>query len=164
MVVPALLRRLLTDALDADTFAVSDTRPEEAFLKRVVLVVQQDGITSASSALRFLASPASARTIAVVDRTANVMDAAEALVAARFAFGARSPYSPDLVLVHEFAIKPFVEAVIKQSSKHLAGENGEARAAEPQRGSSVLDLVQKEKGAQVLVSGSNWGVVEVLDR
>ena len=109
-----------------------------------------------------LMSPSNLRTVAIVDRTGNVTDAAKALVAARFALGGRSPYSPDLVLVHEFAMKPFVEAVIQHASKYLAGENGEARSLT--RKSSLLETIQRDRTSRVLVSGSNWGVVEVQDR
>ncbi|EAW20800.1 uncharacterized protein NFIA_113300 [Aspergillus fischeri NRRL 181] len=166
MALPAVLRRILTQALDADTFAISEERPDAAFLSRV-LMVSQTG--SAPLAERSLLSPANARTVAVVDRTAYVPAAAEALVAARFAFGGRSTYSPDIVLVNEFAMKQFVEAVIQQASRYLAGPNGEARqgASNPRRfgpSASLLDAAHKDTGARVLVSGSGWGVVEVHDR
>lgn len=166
MAVPALLRKLLPEALDADTFAVSEERPTDAFLSKVILVLQQEQ-SSNVPALCSLASPVTSRTVAVVDRSTNVAEAARQLVAARFAFGGLSTYSPDAVLVHEFAMKPFFEAVIQQSSIHLAGQNGEARqtVTATQKGRpSLLDIAQKDSGARVLVSGSNWGVVEVHDR
>lgn len=110
-----------------------------------------------------LVSPADLRVVAVVDRTGNVTQAARELVAARFALGGRSPYSPDVVFVHEFAMKPFVEAVITHASKYLAGENGEERSLA--RKSSLLGAIQKsDRSCRILVSGSNWGVVEVQDR
>lgn len=109
-----------------------------------------------------LVSPANLRVVAIVDRSGDVGQAAEALVAARFALGGRSTYSPDVVLVHEFAMKPFVEAVITHASKYLAGENGEGRCLS--RKSALLETIQKDRTSRVLVSGSNWGVVEVQDR
>ncbi|GFG23053.1 aldehyde dehydrogenase family 3 member B1 [Aspergillus udagawae] len=166
MVLPAVLRRILSQALDADTFAISEERPDAAFLSRVFMVSQTG---SAPLAKRSLLSPSNARTVAVVDRTADVAAAAEALVAARFAFGGRSTYSPDMVLVNEFAKKRFVEAAIQQASRYLAGPNGETRqeASNPRRfgpSASLLDAAHKDAGARVLVSGSGWGVVEVHDR
>ncbi|KAK4916124.1 hypothetical protein LTR66_017039 [Elasticomyces elasticus] len=87
------------------------------------------------------------------------------MVAARFALGGRSPYSPDVVFVHEFAMKPFVEAVITHASKYLAGENGAARSLTRRSSrSTLMEAVKKDQSARVLVSGSNWGVVEVQDR
>lgn len=158
--LPVLLRKVLTDALDHDTFAITAQRPDSSFLSKALVVVQND-----TEGLHGLISPAASRTVAVVDRTAKVAEAAQALVAARFALGGRSPYSPDVVLVNEFVMKPFVEAVIQQASKYLAGENGEARqATSSSRRSALLDAIHKDRNARALVSGSNWGVIEVQDR
>ncbi|PYH48926.1 uncharacterized protein BP01DRAFT_420657 [Aspergillus saccharolyticus JOP 1030-1] len=167
MALPALLKKILPPALDADTFAVSEERPDGSFLDQVIIIDQNDGRGLVSR--QTISSPSTARTIAVVDRTADVPAAAEALVAARFTFGGRSPYSPDVVLVQEFVMKEFMEAVLQRSSKYLGGQNGEARQAvvNPRRtsaGASLLDAAYKDAGARVLVSGSEWGVVEVLDR
>ncbi|CAG8946442.1 unnamed protein product [Penicillium salamii] len=154
--LPALIRSILPDALDHDTFTITAQRPDASFLSKALMVVQ----TGESYA--GLVSPANLRVVAIVDRTGDVDQAAEALVAARFALGGRSTYSPDVVLVHEFAMKPFVEAVITHASKYLAGENGEGRSLS--RKSVLLETIQKDRTSRVLVSGSNWGVVEVQDR
>ncbi|RAK97979.1 aldehyde dehydrogenase PutA [Aspergillus ibericus CBS 121593] len=166
MALPAVLKKILPQALDADTFAISEERPDSAFLERTHVVAQNDSIPLSSSTL---SSPISSKTVAVVDRTANIPAAAEALVSARFAFGGRSTYSPDVVLVQEFAMKEFVEAIIQRSSKYLGGQNGEARqtVVNPRRsssGASLLDAAHKDASARVIVSGSEWGVVEVHDR
>lgn len=160
MALPALLRQFLPEALDHDTFAITAQRPDSSFMSET-LVVAQTGPDTPSG----LVSPATCRTVAIVDRTANIREAAPALVAARFALGGRSTYAPDVVLVNEFVMKPFVEAVIQHASRYLAGENGEGRhvPVSPRR-SSVLDSILKDRSARVLVSGSNWGVVEVQDR
>lgn len=166
MAVPALLRKILPQALDSDTFAVSEERPDVTFLNKVKMVVQ-DNNASGPMSERCLVSPTTARTVAVVDRTADLVQAAKSLVEARFTFGGHSPYAPDVVLVHEYSMKPFVEAMIQFSSKSLAGENGRARHSGSRRLSpepSLLDTAQKDAGSRVLVSGSNWGVVEVHDR
>ena len=166
MAVPALLRKILPQALDSDTFAVSEERPDVTFLNKVKMVVQ-DNNASGPMSERCLVSPTTARTVAVVDRTADLVQAAKSLVEARFTFGGHSPYAPDVVLVHEYSMKPFVEAMIQFSSKSLADENGRARHSGSRRLSpepSLLDTAQKDAGSRVLVSGSNWGVVEVHDR
>ncbi|OJI81685.1 hypothetical protein ABZX51_002027 [Aspergillus tubingensis] len=166
MAVPGVLKKILPQTLDADTFAISEERPDTAFLNKTHIIAQSDSITPSSNSL---SSPTSARTVAIVDRTANISAAADALVSARFAFGGRSTYSPDVVLVQEFAMKEFVEAIIQRSSKYLAGQNGDARqtAVNPRRsssGASLLDAAYKDASARVIVSGSEWGVVEVHDR
>ncbi|KAJ5560667.1 hypothetical protein N7513_003066 [Penicillium frequentans] len=160
LALPALLRRILPDALDHDTFAITAQRPDGSFLSKALMVVQTE-----SDAPSGILSPATARTVAVVDRTGKVAEAAQALVAARFALGGRSPYAPDVVLVNEFVMKPFVESIIQHASKYLAGENGEARQGSgSSRRSGLLDSITKDRSARVLVSGSNWGIVEVQDR
>ncbi|GKZ82234.1 hypothetical protein AnigIFM56816_007042 [Aspergillus niger] len=166
MAIPVVLKKILPQTLDADTFAISEERPDNTFLSRTHIIAQSDSITPSSNTL---SSPTTARTVAIVDRTANISAAAEALVSARFAFGGRSAYSPDVVLVQEFAMKEFVEAIIQRSSKYLAGQNGDARqtAVNPRRtssGVSLLDTAFKDASARVIVSGSEWGVVEVHDR
>lgn len=159
LALPALLRRILRDALDHDTFAITAQRPDSSFLSKALMVVQTESDTPSG-----LLSPATARTVAVVDRTGKIAEAAQALVAARFALGGRSPYAPDVVLVNEFVMKPFVESIIQHASKYLAGENGEARQGSGSRRSGLLDSITKDRNARVLVSGSNWGIVEVQDR
>ncbi|KAL4945235.1 hypothetical protein BDV06DRAFT_231402 [Aspergillus oleicola] len=171
MALPPLLARIFTQALDADTFAISEERPDAAFMEKVLVVAQTD--IGPASYPRALTSPVTARTVAVVDRTADLSSAAKSLVAARFAFSGRSTYAPDVVLVHEFALKGLVEALILHSSKHLSGPEGEEREKavtvsnnprRPSLGQSALDVAYKDPSARVLVSGSGWGVVEVYDR
>lgn len=163
MSLPNLLRKILTTSLDADIFAISEERPSTAFLtlNQVLPILQTESYNTAQS----LSIIPTAKTLAIVDRTANISYAAEQLVAARFAFGGHSPYSPDLVLVNEFVMKEFIEAVIQQSGRYLGPESAakNQRMARP-NGVSVLDQAFKEKGARVVVSGSGWGVVEVLER
>jgi hypothetical protein len=138
MSLPALLRQILPEALDHDTFTITSQRPDSSFLSKTLMVVQTGADDSNG-----LISPATSRSVAIVDRTGNISEAAQSLVAARFALGGRSPYC----------------------SKYLAGENGEARqvTSTPRR-TGVLDSIHKDRTARVLVSGSNWGVVEVQDR
>ncbi|GES64003.1 aldehyde dehydrogenase PutA [Aspergillus terreus] len=165
MFLPRLLRKILTQALDKDTFAVSEERPELAFLDRVLMVVQHNSGTVSNRSL----VSSTGRTVAVVDRTAHINEAAEALVTARFAFSGRSPYAPDVVLVQEFAMKAFVESVIQHASKLLAGQNGEARknavnSGRSSPGASLVDLARKDPSCRILVSGTGWGIIEVQDR
>ncbi len=166
MALPPLLRQILPQALDADTFAISEERPDAAFLTKALVVAQ---VNTPSISENSVTSPATARTVAVVDGTADMPAAAKALVDARFAFGGRSTYSPDVVLAHEFAMKAFVELVILHSSKYLSGPTGEERqkAVNPRRASSGLsfiDLAHRDPSARVLVSGTGWGIVEVHNR
>ncbi|KAJ5992340.1 aldehyde dehydrogenase PutA [Penicillium sp. IBT 35674x] len=152
--VSALLRKVLVDAFDQDIFAISEQRPDDEFLSRTVVINQQAS---------FSASSVDPRAIAVVDRTANISQAADALASARFRFGGRSPYAPDIVLVHEFILKDFVESVTRASWSHCAVENKRSIAAHS-LDESLLKETEHVSEARIVVSSSNWGIVEVQDR
>ncbi|CAH0054432.1 unnamed protein product [Clonostachys solani] len=63
-----------------------------------------------SAALRLTPS----YTVAIVDRTADLSLAAQALCAARFSFKGKSPYAPDVVIVNEWVLEPFIRACIRE--------------------------------------------------
>lgn len=116
--------------------------------------------------LRSLISPSTARTVAVVDRTANVVNAAGLLVSARFAFSGRSHYAPDVVLVNEYVVQPFLAAVVRYSSRYLA-ENGTPKVAEKERHDpkdSLLKSIDNGPETRVVLSGTSGGLVELKDR
>ncbi|KAJ5912896.1 aldehyde dehydrogenase PutA [Penicillium tannophilum] len=136
--VSALLRKILVEAFDQDIFAISEQRPDDGFLSRTVVIDQE---------VNFSASSVGPKAIAVVDRTANISQAAEALASARFRFGGRSPYAPDIVLVHD----------------HCAVESKRSIAEYPSD-ISLLKETERVSGARIVVSGSDWGIVEVQDR
>ncbi|PIG80018.1 aldehyde dehydrogenase PutA [Aspergillus arachidicola] len=160
--VTALLRGVLTGALDSDTFAISESRPDAEFLSTTRVLNQQSSDRLTPSILE---SPNALRTVAVVDRTANLQEAAIDLVLARFAFNGSSPYAPDVVLVNQFSMQPFVELVIKHVAKHVGSDNrGSNSLPKRPRQSSVLDQIGSEKGAKVIVSGTGWGVALIQDR
>ncbi|KAK4496956.1 hypothetical protein PRZ48_011405 [Zasmidium cellare] len=112
--LPRLLRQLLTEALDADVFAVAASPiKDEALLNKAICVLQndiQDGQPKTNQVTHFT----QANTVAIVDRTADVQTAARELVAARFSFRGGSPYAPDVVLVNEFRKKDFLQAVVSE--------------------------------------------------
>nr|AAT65709.1 putative dehydrogenase [Aspergillus flavus] len=160
--VTALLRGVLTGALDSDTFAISESRPDAEFLSTTRVLNQQSSDRLTPSILE---SPNTLRTVAVVDRTADLQEAAIDLVRARFAFNGSSPYAPDVVLVNQFFMQPFVELVIKHVAKHVGSDNrGSNSLPKRPRQSSVLDQIGSEKGAKVIVSGTGWGVALNLTR
>ncbi|TKA76331.1 hypothetical protein B0A49_02688 [Cryomyces minteri] len=144
--VPNLLSRLLKDALDGDTFAIASSRVEDA---------------------HFLARCLQARVIAVVDRTANLEEAAKALVTARFSFGGKSPYAPDCVLVNEFSKKDFLKAVTSQSIAFLTEQNGsldKGRVNRRLEGKALVDEVREDGAARIVASGTNGAIVDVERR
>lgn len=164
LAVTALLRNWLRETLDQETFAISDSRPGDSeFLSHCVQVLQNGSDEPAPPTSVRWVSPA-ARSVAIVDRTANLDKAASALVTTRFSFGGKSPYAPDLVLVNEFAMKEFLNAVLRHSTKYLAEQNS---SSEGHRRNSAKDLVEearKQEGTRIVVSGANGTVLEVKSR
>ena len=103
---------LLPPALDRDTFSISKTRLEDEQISQIGLLVDQTNTTSISHSDQFLSQP-NTRTLAIVDRTANIDLAAREIVTARLPPYNTSPYTPDLVIVNNFVIEYFVDACLK---------------------------------------------------
>ncbi|KAL3440791.1 hypothetical protein BJX65DRAFT_316136 [Aspergillus insuetus] len=101
---------ILFTCLDAETYALLDSQPTEAEEDQVALVVDQTGELSLA---KCLSSKPQLRSIAVVDRTANVEQAASAILAAHVSYRGASPHAPDLILVNEWVKKKFVDACIR---------------------------------------------------
>ncbi|KAJ5122211.1 aldehyde dehydrogenase PutA [Penicillium atrosanguineum] len=136
-----LLQDLLIQALDRDTFAISEKRPDDAFLRKTLLINQEESMSS--------------RVAAVVDRSADIAKAADRLVSARFAFGGASPYSPDIVLVHEAVLKSFLEETARGTWKYCA--MNAKRSFSSESVPELLSKTEKNPDAQVIVTGTGWG-------
>jgi aldehyde dehydrogenase (NAD+) len=141
---------------------------DATFLASCVQVLQTGSKETLSS--KTVLSSSEAPVIGIVDRSANLEDAAEALLTARFSFGGNSPYAPDVVLVNEFVKKEFLNAVIRKSINFLTGRNeneildeNNTRGRRPQD-TSFQDRVTSLKGVKVITSGSNSTIVEVTER
>ncbi|RDH31261.1 aldehyde dehydrogenase PutA [Aspergillus welwitschiae] len=161
-----LLWNILTDALDNDILAVCEERPSLSFLQNTLVVAQRRLDDLAAEGLRVLI-PQDERVAAIVDRTANVDEAAAGLVMSRFAFGGRSPYAPDIVLVNEFCLGRFIEAVIKHAAAWMRSGSLSQDACivtGQKKLRSLLDGVAPEDGVQTIVSGDDWGVVQIRNR
>ena len=166
----ALLRKLLTHALDSDTFAVVETTPDDQdpIWERCVRVDQAPNESTPS--FTRLISPSKSRVVCVVDRTANVERAARAIVRARFSFKGRSPYAPDIVLVNEFRQKDLCNATVQELTKHFAehmdsNSNGSVSRRERREGGSrLLKDIRDEETATELVSGASGSVIHVKQR
>lgn len=106
-----------------------------------------------------------ARCVAVVDGSADIDAAAKAITAARFSFGGRSPYAPDLVLVNEFAKKDFFEACSRYATLSFAGQGGVKRVSGNESDEIKKAIEEAEGKGQVSSFGSHeFKLVDVLDR
>ena len=170
--MPSLLRKLLPQALESDTFAIVSTEPTSDTLSNCIQVLQEAHVSHPTYSQ--LVSPKS-KVVAVVDRTANLATAAEHLVAARFAFGGTSPYAPDVVLVNEFVKGEFLELALKYAIPFLASSEGmnqkgssQPATASAQKGTKIAQMLKKVEESKtctpnVITQGSNGAVVELAN-
>lgn len=108
-----ILRSELT-TLDPDAFIIVAETVKVSCLSSNYLIVDQ--IPSGPTVESSLVSNMQALSVAIVDRTADVEQAATAICAARFCFQGGSPYAPDVVLVNEWVREDFVSACLKLAS------------------------------------------------
>ncbi|KAK0613362.1 Aldehyde/histidinol dehydrogenase [Immersiella caudata] len=159
--VDGVLREILTKVMDGNTFWVTEGVDDEEFLRGAVVVDQKgDGRSGASA--KQLVSSSQARVIAVVDRTADVEEAARAITRARFSFGGGSPYAPDLVLVNEFVKTKFYEACSRYATRAFAD-----RPSSSVEELGPVDMAVKKAEAQkqvVSFGGQGFKLLEILDR
>jgi hypothetical protein len=157
----SLLRKVLPQALDADTFAIIDSTPEDpSFLNSCIRVLPTP---STSPSPNVLISPSTSRTIAIVDRSNDLKIAASALIAARFSFDGRSPYAPDLVLVNEFVIDEFSNWVVQQAANMFSRKISVIKPGDKSR-KFLSEEELREQGTSVVVSGDNGAIVRVDNR
>jgi acyl-CoA reductase-like NAD-dependent aldehyde dehydrogenase len=105
------------------------------------------------------------KTVAIVDRTANLTDAVTDLVISRFAFNGRSPYSPDVILVNEFCVLAFVELLVKEAPSYMGrGSQQTKKVLKRGDGPSLLEQIASADSSHVIVSGTGWAVAQVQDR
>lgn len=157
-----VLQKLLWSSIDHDLIEiVSDKVEDEEFLKRCVKVIQQGDFQLGSHNILF--SPAKALVVGIVDRSADVSDAARALVNARFSFGGTSPYAPDIVLVHEFVKADFLNAVVQQSVRYST-EESESGNDMSKIGASKSLKISPSVGINVVISMSNISILDSTQR
>ena len=149
----SVLKPTLSKALDQDTFAIANEEVKDKQLLGECLVVDQTGTFDEKSQPQLLSQP-SAQTFAVIDRTADIQKAAKAIVAARFTYGGRSPYSPDIVLVNEFKKKEFFEACIRFTSQYVPGQARSKRASSKVLDETKAKFRSAESAGQVSIFGS----------
>jgi len=162
--VDSVLRRALTKALDVNTFHASKTTTDQSVLDNAILV---DQISNGppSTLINQLLSSSQTRCVAVVDRSANIDDAARAITTARFSFGGTSPYAPDLVLVNEFVKKDFFEACSRYATLSFAKDNDVRRAGGDRNGDTQRSIKDAEDRKQVSSFGSDdFKLVDVVDK
>ncbi|KAG8159435.1 hypothetical protein KVR01_011096 [Diaporthe batatas] len=162
--VDSVLRQALTNALDVNTFYASKTTTDQSVLDDAVLVDQTTN-GPPSTLTNQLLSSSQARCVAIVDRSADIDDAARAITTARFSFGGTSPYAPDLVLVNEFVKRDFFEACSRYATLSFAKDSGVNRAGGGRDGETQRAIKDAEEREQVSSFGSNdFKLVDIVDK
>ncbi len=165
------LRQLLVDSLDADIFAVSDSRPPSSFLRHCTLVLQEEGRHGNDNPheVDTLTSKYS-RIIAVVDRGADLAQAAAATVRACFSRGGNLPYAPELVLVNEFVFDKFISYMLECLSQQSTADDKESRRyankrkPQSQDWQEISENLSKSNGVRVIFRERYGIIAEVEDR
>jgi hypothetical protein len=176
----SVLCSVLTKALDINTFCCisHETLTEDGIktlLKDTAVLLVDQTAESATVTLPkkqlLLSSASTARTVAIVDRTAGIETAARAITRARFRFGGASPYAPDLVFVHEFVKKTFFEACVRHTALAFAGESTSRKTHSAQHNrnrsdQALRDAITDAEGKKQIESfGSDqYKVVDILDK
>ena len=162
--IDRVLKHLLSQTLDVDTFYISDSKLQDASILASALLVDQTSDSSPAT-LNQLPSNTSARAIAVVDRAADIELAAKAIVTARFSFQGTSPYSPDLVLVNDFIKSDFIEACTRYATKFFSAYPKMRKAQSNDNTATKKAMRDAEGKGHISVFGSNnFVLVDIHER
>ena len=144
-----------------------DSKPDENFLSKHCIILDGQPTENPVTTTRSISTP-SYRSIAIVDRSAQVADAAREVTRARFAFGGRSAYAPDLVLVNEFILKDFCIAVTQYATSLFAGSiDGKQQNGNPRKnktGPKGQDVEMGKDDLITLVAGSKGSIMLARNR
>ncbi|KAK3378388.1 Aldehyde/histidinol dehydrogenase [Podospora didyma] len=187
--IDSVLSSALASALDWNTFHVisktTDSSGDDIKLSLspdvAVLFVNQNGDNINNPAAftstrqeQPLVSPAKGRAVAVVDRTANIEEAARAIVRARLSFGGTSPYAPDLVLVNEFVKEQFVQSCSRYAMDTLAAKAAHMQtpfrllkkvsSADHDEKTTVIQNLKSARDESMTFVPGDFKLVEVRDK
>jgi acyl-CoA reductase-like NAD-dependent aldehyde dehydrogenase len=133
-----------------------------------MLVNQTEEIVEPNEWLHVLSSPAASRAVAVVDRTADLDQAALAITEATFGFQGRSTYAPQAVLVNEFVaeslISRLVAIVVERSAGHRLKTQANGLNGQPREDRRTANSSANVGNIKTVVAGSYGTVVELVDR
>ncbi|KAK0635369.1 hypothetical protein B0T17DRAFT_612246 [Bombardia bombarda] len=161
--VDEVLWAVLPKALDVNTFCILTDKISKGSITETAVLVDQTGEGWLPQIQRHqLVSPASSRTVAFVDRTADIETAAKAIVLARCSFGGSSPYAPDLVVVNEFVKTDFVDACTRAAGVLLP--RGEGKEELEDVAKIIKDAEEKGEVGTGYGGENAFTMVHILDR
>lgn len=130
-------------------------------LREVLVVEQGTSPSDEDQKYSILGSLADRKVVAVVDRTADIEQAALALVDARFGFNGRSAYAPDLVLVNEYVQKAFLEALARHAISYAADGVGDGITTSPTGHKRLLDEIDADSSIDVTARVKRGCIVSI---
>jgi hypothetical protein len=154
----SMIRKLLAGA-SKDTLAICTSRPASAVLAEFQIVQQSDE-DSLPRTPDSIVSSVAAKCIAFVDREADIRLAARCIFQARFMLGGKSSYAPDIVFVHEAAVKLF-QGHIAHLWTHLQSKGNGSISRQPANGHTAPKVSQC---LHTLHEGGCGLIVEATDR
>ncbi|KAK5059602.1 hypothetical protein LTR69_006191 [Exophiala sideris] len=101
-----LMQKMVFQSLDNLSFVTTMTRPENDFLRKCVVLDQQNCV-SPTQAPWLIRSQVTMAAVVIVDRTADVASAAKVVAMSTVLFGGNGPYAPSCILVNEFVEEDF---------------------------------------------------------
>jgi hypothetical protein len=130
---------------DGDAFAITTSKiMDAAFLDKCLVVDQMTPQTAALHALQHYQDWVA---VAVVDRTANLSQAAGAIIRSKTAFGGTSPFAVDVILVNEWIrtefmgeLKTIMGMTPQKVSKSKHGKTQKTGAAAKEKEEILLEM------------------------
>ncbi|RYP50734.1 hypothetical protein DL768_003794 [Monosporascus sp. mg162] len=162
--LPSIVSDILRESLDRDIYETIQARPKDVEANCIQVI--QTGDADAEAARMFL-SPSKSLVIAIVDRTADLEDAARTLVDARMKFSGRSTYAPDVILVNEFAKQDFLSAAVRHSIIYMTEENGSFSDNQNRLSggdSKIGSGRTNQTSIRTITSGANSNILDIVDR
>jgi hypothetical protein len=160
---PALVLKLISNALDYDIFLATRDQVTDETLNYRHLTVLQNGSTEAPLATHIVSDP-STRTIAIVERDADLKLAARELVRARFALRGRSPYAPDLVFVNEWVKKSFLAAVVEEAIRLSPQDGSRGQSDRPLVSRRLQDRMAHDRHVDIVSSSATGVIVDIAEQ
>lgn len=159
--VDKMLKDMINQNMDKDTFVVVDQRPASSQLPSTQTVVlnadnQRDSFPDGFAKVL---KTSSTSTVAVVDRSADIPAAARSIIRSQIRFNGKSPYAPNVVLVNEFAIEDFCQAAVKCLTEEFsASEHAKSSRPQPR---ATTQKISHETNSRTLISTAK-GEIELL--
>jgi len=161
---PALVLRLINDALDSDIFLVTRDQITQDTIGHRHLTVLQNGSTEPALATQIVSEP-STRTIAVVERDADLKLAARELTKARFALRGHSLYAPDVVYVNEWVKKNFLAALAEEAIRISPQQGGDSgQTSRPTVSRQLQDRIAQDRHVSIVSSNGTGFIVDVEEK